>query len=260
MMPFLTLEHLGRTAIVTMNHPPANLLTAESLQALSAQLSILQGDKSVRALVLTGAGETYFSAGLSLVMLAAGEQAPAEGLIDLLSGVCRQLREFHGVTVAAVNGVALGAGLECALSCNFVIAERGAILGMPQARVGLIPGAGGIKLLADKVGQAWTRRMVLAGETLDAERAYQVGLIEEVVDGGFAKIVAVSLADKVARQGPEATALAQSLIDAAPLLSFDEHLRQARHGYLQLIGGEEQRLGVAAFLDKRSPPWCEDED
>ncbi|MBV8048852.1 MAG: enoyl-CoA hydratase/isomerase family protein [Paludibacterium sp.] len=259
MTPLLTLEYLGHTAIVTMNHPPANLMTVDSLQALSAQLTALQADASIRALVLTGAGDTFFSAGLSLTLLATGDPVQAEALLDALIDVCQGLRAFHGVTVAAVNGFALGAGLECALSCHFIVAERGAMLGMPQARVGLISGAGGIKRLTDKVGQAWARRLVLAGESVDAERACQIGLVEEVVDAGFAKIVAISLAEKVARQGPQAVALAQGLIDAAPQQSRDEHLQQARLAYLQAVGGEELRLGVKAFLDKRSPPWDDDE-
>ncbi|WP_215782321.1 enoyl-CoA hydratase-related protein [Paludibacterium sp. B53371] len=260
MTSFLTLEQLGRTAIVTIQQPPANLLTVEVLQALSQQLSVLQADDSLHALVLTGAGERYFSAGLALPPLAGGDWAQAEGLIDALLTVCQQLRSFHGLSVAAVNGFALGAGLECALCCDVIVAERGAMLGMSQARVGLIPGAGGLKFLTDKIGQPWARRMALCGEVLDAGKAWQIGLVEEVVDAGFAKIVAVSLADRISRQGPQAVRLAQGLIDTAPSQSLDDHLQQARLAYMQVIGSEEQREGVAAFLDKRAPSWCEDED
>lgn len=256
----IILEHLGRAAILTLNQPPANLLTIEALEQLTAQLSALQQDPAVRAVVLTGAGERFFSAGASLASFEHGDPVQAEQTLDAMLTAFAAIRNFDGVTVAAVNGYALGAGLECALCCDYLVAERGACLGMTQARVGLIPAVGGAKLLADKVGLSWAKRMVLGGEVLDAEAACRIGLVEEVVDPGFAKIVAVSLANKVAQQGPQAVRAARQLIDRSGGVSLDAHLQQSRTAFMQLIGGEEQLVGVAAFLEKHAPPWSDDEE
>jgi enoyl-CoA hydratase/carnithine racemase len=256
----LTVEHLGHCAILTLNLPPANLLTADLLASLVGQLNGLRSNPEVRAVVLTGAGEAFFSAGASLTVLQEGDRGEGERLVDALAAAVGALRDFPGVTVAAVNGYALGAGLECALACDFVVAERGALLGMPQARVGLLPAAGGVRQLVDKVGMAWTRRMVLGGESVAAERGYQIGLVEEVVDPGLAKIVAVSLADRVARQGPQAVRLARALISSCPEQDWSEHLAASRAAFLQLLGGDEQREGVAAFMEKRAPNWSDDDD
>lgn len=260
MMAALTLERLGSSAILTFNQPPANLLTADVLEALAGHLAQLRQEAVIRAVVLTGAGDTFFSAGVSLAALQDGDPAEGLRLVDALVAACEALRAFPGVTVAAVNGYALGAGLECALSCDYIVAEQGAMLGMPQARFGLLPAAGGVWQLVGKVGAAWTRRMVLGGENVEALRAAQIGLIEEVVEPGFAKIVAVSLADRVARQGPQAVRLARTLIDACDGQDWPMHLAAARQAFLQVLGSEEQREGVAAFMQKRPPAWCEDDE
>jgi enoyl-CoA hydratase/carnithine racemase len=256
----LTVERLGRCAIITLNQSPANLLTTESLLELVSCLADLRAVGDVSAVVLTGAGDAFFSAGASLVTLQDGDRQEGARIVDALVAAGDALRTFPGVTVAAVNGYALGAGLECALSCHYIVAEHGAMLGMPQARVGLLPAAGGIRQLVDKVGLAWTRRMVLGGENVDATTARQIGLIEEVVEPGFAKIMAVSLADRVARQGPQAVRLASALIDSCLEQDWSEHLAAARRAFLQVLGSEEQREGVAAFLSKRAPAWCDDDD
>ena len=167
----IILEYLGRAAILTLNQPPANLLTLETLEQLTAQLRLLRQNPAVRAVVLTGAGEDFFSAGASLAAFEHGDGVQAEQALDAMLEAFAALRAFDGVTVAAVNGFAMGGGLECALSCDYIVAERGAKLGMTQALVGLIPGAGGGKLLVDKVGAAWAKRMILGGEVLDAETA-----------------------------------------------------------------------------------------
>jgi enoyl-CoA hydratase/carnithine racemase len=257
---YIILEHLGRAAILTLNQPPANLLTIEALEQLALQVHVLQQDPAVRAVVLTGAGDSFFSAGASLAPFEHGDHALAQRAVDALQAAFAAIRSFDGVTVAAINGYALGAGLECALSCDYIVAERGARLGMTQARVGLLPAGGGAKLLADKVGQAWAKRMVLGGEVLDADVACRIGLVEEVVDPGFAKIIAVSLANKVSQQGPQAVQAAQRLIEDSRGMSLETHLCETRAAFLQLIGGEEQLVGVAAFLEKHAPPWSDDED
>ncbi|PRP70513.1 enoyl-CoA hydratase [Chromobacterium amazonense] len=260
MARYLTLERLGKSAIVTLSNLPANLLTTDGLNELASTLQALNADDGVRSVVITGAGDTFFSAGADLKQFASGNKAEADVLLQAFANALQAIRNYRGVTVAAVNGFALGGGLECALVCDYIIAERGAKLGLPEAKVGLIPAAGGTKTLADKVGLSWAKRIILGGEQVSAEQALQIGLIEEVVDQGFAKIVAVSLANKVASQAPSSVAAARKLIEDSPNLTLDEHLKRERAATLSLIGGGEQVEGVAAFLAKRAPSWMQDDD
>jgi enoyl-CoA hydratase/carnithine racemase len=255
----LILEYLGQSAILTLDCPPSNLLSAEVLSELVAQLAALQQNPRVRSVVITGAGEGFFSAGASLTRLEGADVPLAEQLLENYLRAFAAIRDFNGVTVAAINGLALDAGLELALSCDYIVAERGARLGMTQARLGLIPAAGGGKMLVDRVGLPWAKRMVL-GDVLDAQTACRIGLVEEVVDPGLAKIVAVSLANKVSGQGPQALSAAQQLLDGCAGVSMDSHLQHARAAYLRLIGSEELQAGVAAILRNQPPPWSEEQE
>lgn len=259
MAKYLTLEHLGQSAIITINNPPANVWTIASLRELAALMTDLQADNTVRAVVITGAGDAFFCAGADLKLFSNGSKQEVADLLDAFAAAFAALRNYPGVTVAAINGYALGGGLECALMCDYMVVERGAKLGLPEARVGLLPAGGGSKTLADKVGLSWAKRILLGGEILTAEKAYEIGLVEEIVDPGFAKIMAVSLAGKVANQAPQAVAQARLLIESSPAASLEEHLQQERAALLSLVGEAEQLEGVSAFLGKRAPGWA-DED
>ncbi|WP_199101441.1 enoyl-CoA hydratase [Aquitalea sp. ASV11] len=257
MAKYLTLEHLGQSAIITINNPPANVWTIASLHELAAVMAELQADSSVRAVVITGAGDAFFCAGADLNLFSKGSKQDVAEMLDAFAAAFAALRNYSGVTVAAINGYALGGGLECALMCDYMVVERGARLGLPEARVGLLPAGGGSKTLADKVGVSWAKRILLGGEILSAEKAYEIGLVEEIVDPGFAKIMAVSLAGKVANQAPQAVARARQLIEASTGATLEEHLQREREALLSLIGEEEQLEGVSAFLGKRVPSWAD---
>ncbi|NDV12451.1 enoyl-CoA hydratase [Crenobacter caeni] len=257
----VVVEKLGSTAIVTIAHTPVNTLSEQVLLEIEQTVGQLALDEHVRAIVLTGAGEQYFCAGIDMTMFVSGDKAHAAEVVDAFRRAQGAIKSFAGVTIAAINGYALGGGLELALSCDYMVAERGAVLGMPEASAGLVPFGGGSKSLAQKVGLAWAKRMMLGGETLDAGKAYDIGLIEEVVEPGFSKIVAVSLAGKVARQGEQAVILTRKLIDDSLSRDMDAQLAAEKLAFVSLVGSAEQLEGVHAFLEKRSPSWVvEDED
>lgn len=258
MAKHLSIEHLGKCAILTHDYPPANLWTVDGLKELKECLDSLAAHPEVRALVLTGAGEQYFSAGADLRAFHHADPKSAAFVVGAFASAFSSLRAFPGVTVAAINGYALGGGLECALACDFLVAERGSKLGLPETKVGLIPCAGGTKLLTDKVGAAWAKRIILGGEVLSADEAKRIGLVEEVVDPGLAKIVAISLANKVGDQAPNAVIAARRLIEASPHNTIGKHLEQERDAVLQLTGREELEEGISAFFEKRDPGWQED--
>lgn len=260
MSKYIVVERLGQSAIVTINNPPANTWTLESLKALTLAMEALDADSQVRSVVLTGAGERFFSAGADLALFADADRDVAARVIDAFAAAFNSVRQFRGVTVAAVNGFALGGGLECALACDYIVIERGAKLGLPEAVVGLIPGAGGTKALTERVGVPWAKRIILGGELVDADTALKIGLAEEVVDAGLAKIVAISLAGKVANQSRSAVLAARRLIEVSAQNTLERQLLLEKAAFLELIGGDEQREGVAAFLEKRPPSWQDDDD
>lgn len=256
----IVIEHLGQSAIVTIDNPPANIWGLSTLQQLAAAMEALDQEQSVRSVVITGAGDRFFSAGADLQQFAKGDSQLAGRVADAFALAFNSIRRFRGVTVAAVNGYALGGGLECALACDYIVAERGARLGLPETAVGLIPCAGGTKALADRVGVPWAKRIILGGEMVSAEQALRIGLVEEVTDAGLAKIMAVSLAGKVAQQGRSAVLAARQLIEGSQQTTLERQLLQEKAAFLELLGGEEQMEGVAAFLAKRKPAWQEDDD
>jgi enoyl-CoA hydratase/carnithine racemase len=260
MSKYIVVERLGQSAIVTINNPPANAWTLESLKALTLAMEALDADSQVRSVVLTGAGERFFSAGADLAQFASADREQAARVIDAFAAAFNSVRQFRGVTVAAVNGFALGGGLECALACDYIVIERGAKLGLPEALVGLIPAAGGTKALTERVGVSWAKRIILGGELVDADTALKIGLAEEIVDAGLAKIVAISLAGKVANQSRSAVLAARRLIEVSAQNTLERQLLLERAAFLELVGGDEQREGVAAFLEKRPPSWQDDED
>lgn len=260
-MKTIVVERLGQSAILTINNPPANVWTLEALRSLKDTLTALEADPTVRAVVITGAGDRFFSAGADLHQFSRGDKQVAAEVADAFGAAFGAIRAFRGVTVAAVNGFAMGGGLECALACDYIVAERGAAMGLPETKVGLIPFAGGTKALADRVGLAWAKRMTLGGEVVGAEKAYEIGLVEEVVEPGLAKIVAIGLAGKVAAQAPQAVAAARALINASGDRTLAEQLAAEKAAALALMGGEEQLEGIAAFVSKRPPAWrADDED
>lgn len=256
---YVLVDRIGHTAIITLDHPPANTLSRALLSGLRHCLDELSGDSSVRSVVIAGRGESYFSAGLDIAALVEATRGEVEGLLDEFVALLESVRHFPGVTVAALNGYALGAGLELALACDYRVAEQGALMGMPEARLGLSPCGGSSRLLPDAVGMAWAKRLLLGGERISADLAWRIGLVDEAVESGFAKIVAISLANRVNRQGPQAVAVTRSLLEAGRDATLAEQLQRERAAFLALLGTNEQREGGQAFLEKRSPSWSDEE-
>ena len=198
----LRLEKRGHTAIVTLANPPAHTWTADSLAALERLVADLDADRSIYALVITGEGEKFFSAGADLKLFASGDKGVAASMARRFGAAFEALAGFGGVSIAAINGYAMGGGLECALACDLRVAEEHAVMALPEASVGLLPCAGGTQWLAWAVGESWAKRMVLLGERVDAATALRIGLVQEVTPRAQALARALALAEQVGRQSP----------------------------------------------------------
>lgn len=254
-MAELKLEKRGHTALITMSNPPANTWTKETLQQLKQLVLELQQDKSIYALVITGEGEKFFSAGADLKLFADGDKAVASDMSRVFGEAFETLSNFHGVSIAAINGFAMGGGLEVALACDIRIAEQQAQMALPEAKVGLLPCAGGTQNLAWFVGEGWAKRMILCGERLTADKAEQIGLVEEVVATGEALAAALALADKVAEQSPSSVKACKHLIQQGRSGSMQSALPLERELFVALFDTKDQVEGVQAFLQKRPAAW-----
>ncbi|MDQ1091071.1 enoyl-CoA hydratase/carnithine racemase [Xanthomonas sacchari] len=251
----LGLQIDGHTAVVTLCNPPANTWTVHSLRALRELVGALDADRDIYALVLVGAGEKFFSAGADLNQFADGDKARARDVARRFGEAFEALSAFRGVSIAAINGYAMGGGLEVALACDLRIAEAQAQMALPEATVGLLPCAGGTQHLPRLVGEGWAKRMILLGERVDAETALRIGLVEEVVPSGQAQARARDWAAKAARQSPISVAAAKRLVQATRTQSHASALVSEREAFVDLFDSADQAEGVNAFLGKRAPEW-----
>jgi enoyl-CoA hydratase/carnithine racemase len=251
----MKVERHEHTALVTLHNPPAHTWTADSLAALADLVADLNADADVYALVISGDGGKFFSAGADLKVFADGDKAVARTMAQRFGQAFEALSAFRGVSIAAINGYAMGGGLECALACDIRIAEEHAQMALPEASVGLLPCAGGTQNLARLVGEGWAKRMILCGERVGAAQALTIGLVEEVVPTGQSLTTALKLAAKVARQSPSSVAACKTLIQGARTLPSQHNLPLERKRFVSLFDTEDQKEGVHAFLDKREPRW-----
>lgn len=247
----------GRVAIVVMDRPAArNAMNLEMTDQLDATYDQLAADDETWAVVLTGAGDRAFCAGQDLneVGLAfqraqSGERRPSGGF-----GAITQ-REFSKPLIAAVNGFALGGGFEICLACDLVIAEEHATFGLPEVKRGIFAGAGGLVRLARRVPLAQALEVAMTGESLSAQRAYELGLVNRVVPSGQGVRAAVELAEVICQAAPLSVRLSKRVIRSSVALGEDELFAlQARLG-AELRDTQDYREGPRAFLEKRAPRW-----
>lgn len=251
----LKVEVQGHTARVTIDNPGANTWDTESLPALKDLVEKLNAHKDIYALVLTGAGEKFFSAGADLKLFADGDPENARAMATYFGNAFEALADFRGVSIAAVNGFAMGGGLEVAMACDIRIAEEQAQMALPEARVGLLPCAGGTQRLSWLVGEGWAKRMILCGERIDAATAERIGLVEEVVGKGEALERAMTLAEQVGEQSPTSVAFCKRLVHSGRDAVIAQGLVGERDLFVELFSTQDQREGVNAFLEKRKPVW-----
>ena len=253
--PHLLLDIQQHTALVTISNPPANTWNADSLNGLIELVHELNANRDIYALVLTGEGSKFFSAGADLNMFADGDPAVARKMARLFGQAFETLTDFRGVSIAAINGYAMGGGLECALACDIRIAEEQAQMALPEAAVGLLPCAGGTQNLPWLVGEGWAKRMILCGERVNAETALRIGLVEEVVPKGQARERALALALQAEKQSPSSVAASKQLIQGARHNPLGTILQTERELFVDLFDTQDQKEGVNAFLEKRAPSW-----
>lgn len=246
----------GHVATLTLSRPPANAFTADGLQQLRELVAKIDANPEIRAVVVTGAGEKFFSAGADLNGFADGDRAHARAMAQQFGSAFEALQNARPVIIAAINGYAMGGGLECALACDIRIAEEHAQMALPEAAVGLLPCGCGTQTLPWLVGEGWAKRMILTNERVDAATALRIGLVEQVVPRGQALSTALEMAQRAGKVSPSAAAYSKQLVHLARQgVPRQAALALERERFVDLFDGADQREGVNAFLEKRTPKW-----
>jgi enoyl-CoA hydratase/carnithine racemase len=252
----LDIDTSGAIATITLNRPPVNAWSLDGLRQLKSTVETLNADQRVRAIIVTGQGSKFFCAGADLNVMADGDKAVARDVAQRFGEAFATLQEARAVVIAAINGYAMGGGLEFALSCDIRIAERHAQMALPEGAVGLLPCGCGTQTLPWLVGEGWAKRMILTNERVDADTALRIGLVEEVVDSGAALAKATDMAQRVTTLSPQGVDYSKQLIHAARQgVPRQAALSIEREKFVDLFDNPNQREGVNAFLEKRKPNW-----
>ena len=241
-----------QVAVLRLQRPPANAIDLALGEELQAVIKDASGRQEVGALVITG-GPKIFAAGADIKAMATWGPEEVRPSVDALGGACDLLETIDTISIAAINGYALGGGLELALGCDLRYAATDAKLGQPEVAIGVIPGAGGTQRLVRLVGPGRTRELVYSGRIIDAEEALRLGIVERVLPAGEVLTTAIDDARRFANGPRQALAAAKAAIAAAITSPGAPGIQAEREAFLALFGTPDQREGMAAFLDKREP-------
>lgn len=255
---FIRMEKHGPVTVMTLDRPERlNAWNTQMRREMRDAVSALVEDDDLRVAIVTGSGRAF----------AAGEDITGMGELSALGprGFRRHVRLFHNIlddieqmeapVIAAINGVAAGGGLELALSCDFRFAAASARLGLPENNVGLIPGSGGISRLVKIVGPSWTKRLVMTGEIVPAEKALAFGLVDEVYPDDALMDEAMAFAETLAAKAPLAIGTAKLLINQCVNVDLETGRNFERIGQSVLKLTEDHAEGARAFVEKRKPEF-----
>jgi enoyl-CoA hydratase len=244
-------ERRGHVEILTINRPEArNAINRATAIALGDALDACESDDDVWVVVLTGAGDKAFSAGMDLKAFAAGEFP----ITDKGFGGITQ-RDFPKPLIAAANGAALAGGFEILISCDMVVAAEHAKFGIPEAARGLIAGGGGLIRLPKRIPLAVAYEMALTAEPIDAHRAYELGLVNRVVPGEKVLDEAVALAERIAKNAPLAVRTSKYVMKKSRELSEEECWLLNTEAFGIIGRSSDAMEGAVAFAEKREPNW-----
>lgn len=241
-------------AVITINRPDKlNALNADTVSQLDAVLRDVAADDAIRAIIVTGAGEKAFVAGADIAELA--QMGPVDGVKVSRAGqeTFRFLERMSVPVIAAVNGFALGGGLELALACHIRVASSRAKFGLPEVKLGIIPGYGGTVRLPRLVGRGRALELMLSGDMIDAQEALRIGLVNHVEEPDALLDAARGLARRITANGPIAIRLALEAVDRGMSTTIDDAQILESNLFGLLASTEDMREGMQAFLEKRKP-------
>jgi enoyl-CoA hydratase len=250
----ILVETRGAVALITLNRPKAlNALNTALVRELGAALDMIEKDAAVRAVVLTGS-EKAFAAGADIKEMAS--KTFVEAFVqDFITDGWERITTCRKPIIAAVAGFALGGGCEVAMMCDFIIAADTARFGQPEITIGVLPGAGGTQRLTRAVGKAKAMEMILTGRQMDAAEAERAGLVSRVVPAESLIPEAMKAAEKIAGMSLPAVLMAKEAVNRAFESTLSEGVRFERRLFHAAFALEDQKEGMAAFVEKRPPSF-----
>jgi enoyl-CoA hydratase len=241
-------------AVLRVNRPDVrNALDLDTVRSLTGAVSDLSADKDVGAIVITGAGDAVFVSGADINDIRARKRS--EALAAINSTLFAAIEKCPKVTIAAVNGLALGGGCELALSCDLRIAAAHAKFGQPEVALGIIPGAGATQRLPRLIGLGRAKHLVLTGDAIDAQTSLDWGLVSSVVAKEELLSAALALAERVLSRGPLAIRLAKLALNASARVDLDSGLLIETLAQAICFESADKQEGTSAFLEKRPPKF-----
>jgi enoyl-CoA hydratase len=242
-------------ALVTINRPEVmNALNIEVRKELLSALDLAEKDESVRVIVLTGAGDKAFSAGADIKMFQTMTPLSAKKYLKITKGTSNRIENYPKPVIAAINGFAIGGGLELAMSCDIIISSENAKFGQGEINVGIIPGVGGTQRLPRLVGLKKAKEMIFTGDLIDARTALEIGLVNSVVTGEQFMSSVEALVSKLVSKSPLTLRLAKDALNKSAA-GLGEGLDYESMLFALCFASKDQKEGANAFLEKRKPAF-----
>jgi enoyl-CoA hydratase len=246
-------EKRNRVGLITLHRPQAlNALNNQMMREVMDALDSFDHADGIGAMVITG-NEKAFAAGADIKEMA--DKSITEMMDSDHVAVFGRIRTIRKPVIAAVSGWALGGGCEVALSCDMIVASESAKFGQPEITIGVIPGAGGTQRLTRALGKAIAMEMILNNRTITAQEAYQFGLVNRVVPVDAYLDETLKLAEEIASRAPLAVYAAKKMINQSYELSLKEGISEEKQTFYNLFASEDQKEGMKAFIEKRTPEW-----
>jgi len=251
---YVIYEKSERIATITLNRPDAlNAFNKDVVEEILKALEDAKNDEKIRVVILTGAGEKAFSAGADIKTMKGFDALKARELSLMGEKLCSAIENFEKPVIAAINGYALGGGLEVAMACDLRIASDKAKMGQTEINIGLIPGWGGTQRLTRLIGKTKAKELVFTGKMIDAKTAEQLGLVNMVVPADQFREAVRKFAMELAEKAPVALRIAKALINKGADMSLDAAIALEREGFGVVGSTEDLQEGVSAFIEKRKP-------
>ncbi|MDP4085950.1 MAG: enoyl-CoA hydratase-related protein [Bacillota bacterium] len=244
----------NRIATITINRPKVlNALNRELLGELSQAVNDIENDQEILAIILTGAGEKAFVAGADVLEMRGKNSLEARNLSNIGNQLFTRIENLRVPVIAAINGFALGGGCELALACDIRVASTRAKLGQPETGIGIMAGYGGTQRLPRLVGIGIAKELLFTGEMISAERAYEIGLVNRLVEPEELLNEATKLAEAIAAKSPYGVQFSKKAVNEGMNLDLERALRLESEIFGTLFSTEDHSEGMSAFLEKRKP-------
>jgi enoyl-CoA hydratase len=248
------LSYEGEIGILAINRPKAlNALNMETLQDIQAGIQEVRDRPDIKVLIITGSGEKAFVAGADISAMKGMNSIEALNFAKLGHLTLRMIEDLDRPVIAAVNGFALGGGTELALACDFIYASENARFGQPEVTLGILPGFGGTQRLSRLIGKGKAKELIMTGKIIGAQEAFQLGIVNRVIPQASFMEEVRKVAGQIAANGVVAVRLSKMVINAGFNMDLTEACSLESYAFSLGFSTEDQKEGMAAFLEKRKP-------